>query len=138
MRSLLLSGLVALVASLWACRSAPSGPGVPAGTWTVVELSAVDLAPLQRKPELELGADGALSGFSGVNRFSGRAELGALEEGHWMAGPLAATRMAGPPEAMAAEARFFELLAAPLEWRRAGAELTLVRGDEVLMRLAPR
>ncbi len=55
-----------------------------------------------------------------------------------MAGPLAATRMAGPPEAMAAEARFFELLAARLEWRRAGAELTFVHEDEVLVRFAPR
>lgn len=124
------------VLALGGCRSASAGADdVPSGTWTVVRLEGVDLAPLARAPEITLGADGTLSGFAGVNRFSGRVEPEALRAGQLRAGPLAATRMAGPPEAMAVEDRLLALLTSALDWRREGAELTLWAEGRPLVRL---
>ena len=124
------------VLTLGACRAASGGVGeVPAGTWRVVGLEGAELGSLPRAPEITLGADGALSGFAGVNRFSGRAEPEALHAGQLRTGPLAATRMAGPPAAMAVEARLFALLATALDWRREGAELTLRAEGRTLVRL---
>ena len=118
-----------------ACRAAAGGSGAsPAGTWTLVELEGIDVGALGRAPELTIGVDGALSGFSGVNRFSGRAEPEALGRGQLLAGPLAATRMAGEPRAMEAESRFFALLATRLEWRLSGGELALLQDGAIQAR----
>jgi len=113
-------------------RSAES----PTGTWTLTELEGTGLGALARPAELTIGADGTLAGFSGVNRFSGRVAPEALADGHLRAGPLVSTRMAGPPEAMAVESRLLALLGMPLEWRREGARLELLRDGAVLARLA--
>lgn len=136
MRSVL--GLVVLGSWLVmaACRSAAGGEGVvPVGRWTVVELEGAELGETGRAPEITIGEDGALSGFAGVNRFSGRAEPEALRAGGLVVGPLAATRMAGPPAAMAVEARLLETLTMALAWRRAGEELTLEAGGRIVVRL---
>lgn len=115
------------------CRSASEGSS-PEGTWTLVELEGIDVGALARAPELTLGADGALSGFAGVNRFSGRAVPEALREGKLQTGPLASTLMAGEPRAMEAEQRFLGLLGTRLDWRRSNAELTLLEGGTVKAR----
>lgn len=117
------------------CRAAAGGSGAaPVGKWTLVELEGIDVGALGRAPELTIGVGGELSGFSGVNRFSGRAEPEALGRGELLAGPMAATRMAGEPRAMEAEARFFALLATRLEWRLSGGELTLLQGGAIQAR----
>jgi len=135
MRILLLA-LVGLLA-VTACRSTPEAGAVPTGTWAFDTLEGADLSALARTPEVTIGADGLLAGFTGVNRFSGRAEPEALTAGRLQAGPLAATRMAGPPAAMKAESKVLELLAAAPEWRRAGEGLELLLQGKVVARLHP-
>ena len=117
------------------CSSASEGSAAsPEGTWTLVELEGIDVGTLARAPELTIGADGALSGFAGVNRFSGRAVPEDLREGKLHAGPLASTLMAGEPRAMEAEQRFLGLLGTRLDWRRSNAELTFLEGGAVKAR----
>ena len=129
--------LLALVACLagGSCHAASEGPrALPEGTWALVELDGVDVGALARAPELVIGAEGALTGFAGVNRFSGRAVPEALGKGEFLAGPLAVTRMAGEAKAMEAEQRFLELLGTRLEWRRKDGELALSAGGTVRAR----
>jgi heat shock protein HslJ len=129
-----LLALLALCACLvaGACHAAEGGSGAsPEGTWTLVELEGIDVAALGRAPELTIGADGAVSGFAGVNRFSGRAVPETLGKGELLVGPLAVTRMAGEPRAMEAESRFLALLTSRIEWRRSEGELTLRQGGKV-------
>jgi len=135
MRPWILIGFVCACFLAGACRALGDRyPARPEGTWRLVELPGIDVAQLSRAPELVIGADGTLSGFAGVNRFSGRTDAEALAEGRIAAGPMTATRMAGPPEAMSVEARFLALFDAVLEWRRIGQALELVRNGEVRAR----
>lgn len=121
-----------------ACRAAAGGSSEsPAGTWKLVHLEGIDVTALRRAPELTIGEDGALSGFAGVNRFSGQAEAEDLRRGQLRAGPLIATLMAGEPRAMEAESRFMALLGSPLEWRLSDGELALSRDGEVKARFRP-
>jgi len=135
MRVLLVLFVLGAGLAAGACRAAAGGSGVsPAGTWMLVELEGIDVGALGRAPELTISADGALNGFAGVNRFSGRAEPEALRAGEFLAGPMAATRMAGEPRAMDAESRFLALLATRLEWRRSAGELTLLQRGAIQAR----
>ncbi len=66
------------------------------------------LAGMQRIPglvTLQLMEAGQVSGRGPVNRYFGSVEISGNEIHSWQ--PLASTRMAGPPEAMAAEAAYF-------------------------------
>lgn len=51
--------------------------------------------------------DGRIAGFGGVNRYAGEYTLAGEE---LVFGPLAVTRMAGPPEAMESERRYLDAL----------------------------
>lgn len=125
---------------LLGCHSSPSAPDdapPPFGGWVITELAEADLDALARAPQVAIGADGTLSGFSGVNRFSGKVNVRELRRGHLVTTPLVTTRMAGTTPAMDAETRFLQLLADPLDWSRDGAELVLARDGEELARLRP-
>jgi heat shock protein HslJ len=58
---------------------------------------------------LEVTPDGEVAGHGGVNRFGSRART---DGERLYLGPVRSTRMAGPPEAMAAETAFLEALGA--------------------------
>lgn len=58
-----------------------------------------------------------VSGFAGVNRFSGRAVLTGKTFGSVEFSPLVSTKVGGSPEANQSEMRFFEMLAAARFWR---------------------
>ncbi len=104
--------------------------------WQVASVSALSLPPGARRPTLQLDADrGQVSGFAGVNQFSGSYELGA---DYLSFGALAATRMAGPPEMMAAEQIYLEALSRVDGWRMREGRLELLMGETVLMGLEPR
>ena len=77
------------------------------GEWRVTTLrgTPVDGA---RAPTLRVDADGAVSGSSTVNRYTGRI----TPDGPLVFGPLASTRRAGPPEAMELESAYFAALGA--------------------------
>jgi heat shock protein HslJ len=77
------------------------------GSWT---LSAIDGFEIPegggRAPFLSVDAEGKVSGSAGVNRFSGSLD----PDGANVFRPLATTRRAGPPEAMALEKAFLNVL----------------------------
>lgn len=75
----------------------------PAGEWVVRAIDGVRI-DADRRPTITFAQDGAVSGFAGVNRFSG--QLKPPGEGFGF-GPLASTKMAGPAEAMNLETSFF-------------------------------
>lgn len=108
-----------------------------AGSWS---LSAFDDGPLNEvtaakgRPSMTVASDGRLTGFAGVNRFHGSIDVAYAHEGHFHAGPLATTRMAGPPESMQLEHRFLGVLAGASSFRVDGARLDLLRGDALLAR----
>ena len=68
-------------------------------------------------------ADGQLSGNGPVNRYSGPVTLG---QGTLSVGDIVSTKMAGPPEAMAAEQAYFSALTAATGWEAVDQNLTLV------------
>jgi len=101
-----------------ACSSGTDAPqaGTSAdlvGSWVLTELpgaTGIDLAAVERAPRLEVGAEGQVSGFAGVNRFNGQFDLATLEQGRLASGPMISTKMAGPPAAMELEAAFLQAL----------------------------
>ena len=98
--------------------------------WIVVELPGgpVRDAP----PTLAFAQEGRVHGFAGVNRVAGAY---AVEGDLVTIGPLAMTRMAGPPEQMDQENRFVGALDGPLSFALAGDALTL--GEVRLVRATP-
>lgn len=67
-------------------------------------------------------ADGTVSGCGGINRIGGRADI---EGDRIRIGPLASTRMTGPPEAMAAKDAFLRGLDAARRWELVDGRLVL-------------
>jgi len=144
---LFLAGLLLLV-SCAAPGTEPSdgGPEEPVppveelvGNWALEELHGLplDTARPGRAPGLRVDADGRLSGFSGVNRFTGGLDVAALAEGRFVTGPLVSTRMAGPAEAMDLERRYLEALGRPSSVRIVRDALVLVEDGKVLARFLP-
>ena len=80
-----------------------------AGTGWVV--TSIDEDPLlvEDPPTIAFEEDGSVSGGAGVNRFVG---TWSMDEDVLVFGPLATTRMAGPPERMDLEHRFLAVLEA--------------------------
>lgn len=95
----------------------------PGGTGSVV--TSIDEEPLlvDDPPTIAFGEDGSVSGAAGVNRFVG---TWSLDEGVLVFGPLATTRMAGPPERMDLERRFLDVLAARCTVTRTDGGLLLM------------
>lgn len=113
---------------------APNAPaastGLPlAGTeWQCLTIAGAPVKDPQ-PPTLAFGADGRASGFAGVNRYGGSwtaAAGNALK-----LGPMAATRMAGPPERMDLEQRFLAALEGVDAATVQGPTLALRRGTTV-------
>lgn len=119
-------------------RPAPEPPMHHLQTgWT---LSAIDGRPLPgstaQPPTLTL-SDGRIGGHAGVNRYSAALDEPALDEGRFLLGPAIATRMAGPPEAMALESEFLTALERVATLDRAALDAGTLRlldadGREVL------
>ncbi len=113
-------------------------PGAPA-LWDMGELPLAELngAPVAdrvarvgaRTPTLRVEADGRFSGQSGVNRYAGRADAEALGRGAWSPGPIASTRMAGPPGANDLEVEFLAALERAGTVRIDGRRVTLRAGS---------
>lgn len=93
-------------------------------SWVVRQVGAEAHRP--PLPQLSFGDDGRLSGSTGVNRLMGRYEVG---EGAVTFGPLATTRMAGPPELMAQEQAVTGVLSGEVAYAVAGDRLTLGAGE---------
>jgi len=68
-----------------------------------------------------------VSGVGGINRFQTQLKL---VEGRMSFGPVAATKMAGPPEAMDLESNYFTRLGAVSSYQIDGETLHLRAGDD--------
>lgn len=81
--------------------------------------------PKDNKTTLSVNVEGRISGKAPVNRYFGRI-IKADATGAMQVGPgLGCTRMAGPPEAMQAEADFLKALAAMTRYRVEAKTLVL-------------
>ena len=106
-------------------RESGLAPAALVGDWTLVDITGATLPEGIRTPTLSVMADGTVGGNSGVNRFTGRLTGGD----DVLFGPLASTRMAGPPPAMELENRFLQAMTAATAFEIEGNQLTL-RGPE--------
>ncbi len=85
----------------------------PIGIWLLEDIQ--DSGVIDRvRTELDIQADGRISGSGGCNRFSTQ---GKLEGNRLSIDPAASTRMACPPAVMEQEARFLKMLEDVRGWR---------------------
>lgn len=117
-----------------------AGPDVSedlAGRWDVRAVRrghALERPTAGREPYLAFDAKGRVSGSGGINRFEGPARTNG---DRLTLGPLGATRMAGPPEAMDDEAAFLGTLDDVAAYRLDGDSLVLLDQDgETMAELA--
>jgi heat shock protein HslJ/phosphoserine phosphatase len=116
----------------------PTGPmDAAAGTvlestdWLLREVNGKPLPALvtgaqgAAVPALRFTADGRVTGYTTVNLLSGTYEADPAAR-TLKFGPLATTRRAGPPEAMATETAFQKALAATASYRLTGPTLELL------------
>jgi putative lipoprotein len=148
--ALLLAGCAGLPAASTAAPDPPAAAGEGAVRWTVApaladtswELVSMPGAALlvgMRGPlSLSVDQGGRVSGYSGVNRFGASARV---EGDRLRFSQALATRMAGPPEAMALEADFLGRLQRVTGWRIEADRLQLLEGSGselmTLRRMAP-
>jgi heat shock protein HslJ len=94
------------------------------GDWLLIEIDGEPIDP-EAPREVRFEAD-RVTGRVGVNRFTGSftADGEVIQ-----VGPVASTRMAGPPELMALEDRFNSHLDGELEMALEGGVLTLAREE---------
>ncbi|MFO0836012.1 MAG: META domain-containing protein [Phycisphaerales bacterium] len=99
------------------------------GAWRLVSLNGQDITPrlasLSKPPTISFAADAGISGFAGVNRFTGRLDKSGLGGGAFKTSPLAMTRMAGPPDAMQIEGEFATALSKATAFTLEGDRLEL-------------
>ncbi len=134
------AGIIAASLTLVGCavnsEESAASPPLPTGSWT---LTTIDNQPLPdplppglRPITLTINDAGAVSGRAGVNQYSGSVDTGAWQNREIVFGPLAVSRMAGPPAAMSIESAYLGMLDAVRTFEvapdPAGVTLTL-RGD---------
>jgi heat shock protein HslJ len=100
-------------------------PDLDGSAWSLTGWAERKVDPVPFRITMRF-ADDRVSGRSGVNSFAGAYTRGPATA--FAVGDLATTEMAGPPEAMQAEATFRSLLARVRTYRREGGLLIL--GDE--------
>jgi len=138
---ILLAGLTGLTA----CRhtettvsgeAAPnrSAYGVEDVTWVLyfLEGKPVELTGDPRHPALRLSVtDGVrrVAGSAGVNRLAGEYQI---DQRALSFGPLITTKMAGPPEKMALERQFLDVLGRVTAWMKQERVLVLFDGPTVV------
>jgi heat shock protein HslJ len=104
--------------------------------WSLVELEGepAEVGPDEHAPSLALDLEESrVAGSGGVNRLTGTF---VLSEDELRFGPLATTRMAGPEDAMRREREFLGALERVTSYELDGRTLTLLAGDEPVVRLA--
>jgi len=129
--TLLIAGLAA--ALLAACTNMPmpseataSGAALGGTYWKLLEAGGKALKPKAGEPAAHIRFDAAAkraSGYSAVNNFNGSYEAG---ESRLRFGPVAATRRAGPPDAMEVESKLFIAFDATRSYRISGRSLELL------------
>jgi len=101
-------------------------PSEMVGAWILVTVDGEPVPEVGKQPTMEISEDGNVSGVGGVNRFNTRVEV---IDGRLSFGPTAATKMAGPPQAMDLESVYFTRLGNKLTYEIDGETLRLWAGD---------
>jgi len=130
-----LLAILAMAVLLSACQTQTvSKPMLTDTEWILTEINGqpVPGGTETSPPTLRLSStDRRAAGFSGINRFGTGYEL----EGSTLKfGMVMGTRMAGPPEAMAAEQDFLTALQSVRNWNITGQQLELSAGEKPLLR----
>lgn len=146
MRIALSITLAALALFATACANGPTGDPAaaapesasPVGSWTLtkIEDENYDLPTGTRTPTLTIGADGAISGIAGINRYNGKTNADAMMQGDWNTGGMIMTKMAGEPEAMTFEQRFIAMLQRADAISATKRTLDLMVGERELLRFS--
>jgi heat shock protein HslJ len=128
-----MAALLATGALCAACAdSAEMEPKQPAAsmtdtTWLLEEINGAGVIDGLNSP-IEFQADGTVTGVTGCNRMTGKADIGP----HTIRlGPLATTRRACAPAVMDQEQRYLEALHTARAWEIETGLLTLRNGDGV-------
>ncbi len=134
----LLTLLGALALFFSACGSTPSSvvDWTIAGTrWNVVELDG-EMVALEKIPTLQLDPNSTrVVAFGAVNQFNGTYQLKVGHGGGELTfGPMAGTKMAGPPNQMKVEEHFLQVLGSVTGYHIAGPWLALMAGDKTVAR----
>ncbi len=95
--------------------------------WVLKDVCGQPMAA-DSKASLVFGDDGAVTGHAGVNRFNGR--IRGADKGI-KAGPFMSTKMAGPPELMAVEAKYLKALGAATKFETNGDTLRVTCAGEM-------
>lgn len=84
------------------------------GDWMLTQINGQDVSAMlpagMKAPNFSLKDDGTFAGFGGVNRLASKVDLTELAKGKFKLGPTAATKMAGPAEAMKVEDLYTDAL----------------------------
>lgn len=129
------------------CKSGESAPakGDPAaiyGGWTLDWLEGKEVAPMLpaggKAPNMTITSDGKVTGFGGVNRFSGTLDRARLADGGFTLGPVAATKMAGTPQAMELEGGYFAALDKATSYTVSAKGLSLLDGRGEVLHFSKR
>lgn len=108
------------------------------GQWTVTQLDGTDIGKLLpaslKKPSLDFGSDGKVTGTTGLNRLTSMIDTEALMKGQFKLAPAATTKMAGPKEAMDVESKFLNALTNAKNFKLSGDSLSLTDGAKELVR----
>jgi len=126
--TLLFAGLTITLLAACADMQPAKTPGPPlAGTyWKLVDAGGKIPKAMPGEPEAHIRFDREnkrASGYSAVNNFNGSYEASGPT---LRIGPVAATRRAGPPDAMEVEAAFFAAFDATRSYRISGQSLELL------------
>lgn len=92
---------------------------------------------IDRPPTLRVEHDARISGFTGINRFTGSVDPEALRWGGFQQSPLAMTRMAGPPAETELERHFLRMMNDVERYTVTGRSLSLGVDDRDLLRFVP-
>ena len=138
MKTILLFTLACAMTLVVGCGTTNSTAAEPAkplvGTqWTLAEMDGKALTAPEglRTPSLQLdSATKRASGTSGINRFFGSYESSGV---NLKFGPLAGTKMGGPPAAMAVEGAFMKAMASVTSFNIASNRLELKAGDKTVL-----
>lgn len=127
-RTLAVLAALTLLGTIVACSPASSqDPAALKGTQWVLSASSETQGDLTKLGIMTKFDDTNMSGFSGVNSYSGPYKAG--DDGSFEAGPFASTMMAGPQAAMAAEAVYLKVIDAANKYQVKDGKLTLTTSE---------